>query len=178
MKYFLAVFLFILCSCKNETNTGLVKDTITVKEELPKEDWEFVSEINFKVFHTDSVPWVNISSPDTSNLLGANETVIIADRYQLHIDYPLNVVITYNLWNKKNGLTRKDIIKLVSKKYHLIYNEENESLKSADKANQNFPNGMTKYGICCHDIADLDLGSVQVFRDKDRIIHLLLMVES
>jgi hypothetical protein len=102
----------------------------------------------------------------------------------LIIDYPVMVPVYFPLSSTGIGFSRRQLITAISLQYHSIYKEEEET--ASDKTvppderrglqNRNQTNG--KYGIWGHDLSDLDLSTVEVYRNKNGIIYLSLGVES
>jgi hypothetical protein len=82
------------------------------------------------------------------------------------------------------GFTKKQLILEISNKYNEIYNEEEKTAKTKtiplDKRegliNRNQTNG--KYGIWGHNIGDLDLSSIEVYKTRDGRIQIILVIES
>jgi hypothetical protein len=154
-----------------------------------------VSKIEFKVkgsksdtdvFKDRIIPWISIADPgkEIDSLIDANEVVTQFTRATLIIDYPLTNKATFELTTEGKGFTRKQLILLISQKYHEVYDEEEATatIKTvpADKRgqllNRNKTNG--KYGIYGHDITDLDLDWVEVTQGADGKIYLTLEIES
>jgi hypothetical protein len=138
------------------------------------------------VFKDRIIPWISIADPgkETDSLIDANEVVTQFTKATLIIDYPLTNKATLELTTDGKGLTRKQLILLISKKYHEVYDEEEATatIKTAppkDRGqllNRNKTNG--KYGIYGHDITDLDLDWVEVTQGADGKIYLTLEIES
>lgn len=139
-----------------------------------------------KDFEDGIIPWISIENPksEIDNLIDADKIVIPYSEITLIIDYPLNNPATFKLKGKEEGFTKKQLIFEISKKYHEIYNtEENTATtkttpieKREGLINRNETNG--KYGIWGHDIGDLDLSSIEVYKSENGIIQIVLGVES
>ncbi|HLA57240.1 MAG TPA: hypothetical protein VK622_00690 [Puia sp.] len=163
----LFLFAILLGSCYDDpvSQNG---ETVS-SDQYPHKSWRKIQNIEFaNVKGTDTIPWVNISDPDTTTIIEARTNILSSKRVKLHIDYPLNVTVTFIL-KSEHGFSRLDLIKIISEKYHKIYKEEDA---------ERIANSHTKYGLCCHDITDLDLGSIEVYTDNEGITNILLAVES
>lgn len=132
-----------------------------------------------------TIPWISIDSPKTEllRLKGADEIVLPYRKVTLVIDYPLTTVARFELSTTADGFTRRQLVLAISEKYHQLYKEEEASatiktqpMEKRSIMNRNETNG--KYGICCHDLSDLDLGSIDVSKDASGTIFLSLGVES
>jgi hypothetical protein len=152
----------------------------------------FISKIIFKV-RTDSitdfpegyVPWISIEYPEKEieKLLNKNKIVIEDSTVTIIIDYPLNNPVRFEL-KSKNGFTKRELVRQISDHYHKIYSEEEQTatiktipVKQRTKMyNRNQTNG--KYGIWGHDLADLALGDILVYRNAEGHIILSLDMES
>jgi hypothetical protein len=103
---------------------------------------------------------------------------------KLIIDYPLDNPATFLVKTKKSGFTNRELINFISKKYHKIYTQEEstsliKTMPLKDRKgliNRNETKG--KYGICCHDLSDLDLSSIEIHKNNKGEIYLMLGVES
>ena len=134
------------------------------------------------LFEEGKIPWINLEKPQLEKLYDADEIVLTSTKVTLVIDYPLAKPATFEL-TSKSGFTRKQLIIEISKKYAEIYNAEEISAKTktipsekrAGVINRNETDG--KYGICCHDLSDLDLSVIEVYKNGDSR-YLILGVES
>jgi hypothetical protein len=141
---------------------------------------------DLKTFKDGIVGWISLEHPEQqlSSLIGRDEVVLPHKQISLIIDYPLNHPDTTKLLVTTAGFTRRQLIENISKRYHQIYQEEEASSKTKtvpiDKRtgliNRNETDG--KYGICCHDLSDLDLSTVEVYRTPAGSIIIMLNVES
>lgn len=137
-------------------------------------------------FDNGIVPWVNLENPgkELNRLVDTDEVVLAFAKVTLIIDYPLAKPVSFILESGSKSFSRKELIKAISKKYHEIYAEEEKTTKTEvvpkDKRegliNRNETNG--KYGICCHDLSDLDLSSIDVYKNDNGNVYLVLNVES
>lgn len=96
----------------------------------------------------------------------------------------MNNPAEFILKSSEKGFTKKQLVIEISKKYHEIYDAEESTSKTKTipiekrkgLINRNETYG--KYGICCHDIGDLDLSSAHVYKTNDGKIQVVLNVES
>jgi hypothetical protein len=144
------------------------------------------SKVDKEIFEDGIIPWVNIDSPDNkiNALIDVDKIVLPYSNVKLIIDYPLNKPATFLLSTNKNGFTNREIIHLISQKYHQIYTEE-ESTSTIKTLPLNERKGLInrnetegKYGICCHDISDLDLSLIEIRQNSKGEIYLTLGIES
>ena len=151
---------------------------------------QLISKIDFNVKSYDSVnrkdvitTMVELSKPDVINLMQKEVIVIKEHNVTLIIDYPLNKPCIIEL-SSDNGFSRENLVKVIAKKYKEIYNEEENtaSIKTVPPSertgmyNRNETNG--KYGIWGHDISDLVLTSVWVYRKENGQLVLSLQIDS
>ena len=147
---------------KQTDNLGTLINTISFNEKTN----------NKKDFEEGIIPWVSIEDPnkDLHNLIGGNVTVIHDTNVTVIIDYPLTQQYQFEM-TSKNGFTRENLLKEIRKRYYKIYAEEEESAtvktvpvdKRTTMYNRNETNG--KYGIWGHDIGDLVLAEILVYKD-------------
>ena len=153
---------------------------------------ELVSTISFVVmtdnkndFPDGFVPWANIEDPekDLPNLLDKDDVVIEESPVKIIIDYPVTNPYEFTLESTK-GFTRKQLLEEISRHYFRMYEEEEQSAtiktipldKRTKMVNRNQTDG--KYGIWGHDIRDLDLSLISVYKTKENEIVLVLNIES
>ncbi len=82
------------------------------------------------------------------------------------------------------GFTRGQLLIEISKHYYKLYDEEEQTAtvktipinQRTTMYNRNQTNG--KYGVWGHDIADLDLSEITVYKNKKGETVLLLGIES
>jgi hypothetical protein len=139
-----------------------------------------------KDFEDGIIPWISIENPEKEidRLIDADKIVIQNAEAILNIDYPLNNPASFILKSEGSGFTTKQLVLEVSKKYHEVYNEEEKSAKTKTipvtkregLINRNETDG--KYGIWGHDMGDLDLSSIEVYKTKDGKIQIVLGIES
>jgi hypothetical protein len=204
----LTAFIYSCNSDKKSSNKGSlsVKDstqirlphsnTVTGMEYIdPKDLGVLLINIDFrlkatseerKIFEDGIVPWISLDDPakEISRLVDPDKLAIPYNNVILIIDYPVIAPVYFPLSSAENGFTRRQLITLISQKYHSVYKEEEETAK--DKTipvdgrkglqNRNQTNG--KYGIWGHDLSDLDLSSIDVYKNKNGIIYLNLGIES
>ena len=138
-----------------------------------------------KDYENGLIPWASIEKPeeDIPNLVDKNKIVIDESKVTVIIDYPLTNEYRFTV-ESKSGFTRAQLLKDISKNYYSIYAEEEQSAtiktiplnKRTTLYNRNQTNG--KYGIWGHDIADLVLADILVYKTLDGQIILSLNIES
>lgn len=176
------------------------KDPIAIireKEELALEKQydnlgELVSTIEFQVntdnrtdFEDGIIPWASLEDPqaDIPNLVNRDEVVIKHTSIKIIIDYPLTNQYEFIL-NSDKGFTRAELLSQISTHYYKLFDEEESSAtiktipvdKRTTMANRNQTDG--KYGIWGHDIADLVLSSISVYKTANGEMVLSLNIES
>jgi hypothetical protein len=156
---------------------------------------EFVSTIVIKLkatqeqledFPNGVLPWINIEKTESAiqQLIDPEEIVIAESEAILIIDYPLSKEKKFVLKSTSNGFTRKQLLQEISRKYHEIYEIEESTAtvktvpreKRVGLSNRNQTDG--EFGIWGHDLGDLDLSEIDVYKDKDGKIHITLDVQS
>ncbi len=156
---------------------------------------ELISTVNFtmqpskeddETGDTDLIPWIGLEGIDAEldRLIEPDEVVVSNKKVTILIDYPLNNPVRFDLISKKEGFSRKHLAVEISRKYHSLYIEEEEtaSVKTIPPEqrktmiNRNETNG--KYGIWGHDLGDLALRAIEVRRSSDGEILLCLLIES
>lgn len=140
---------------------------------------------NKKDFENGIIPWASIEKPenDIAQLIDRNKIVISENKLTVIIDYPLTNEYRFEL-ESKNGFTRELLLKEISKNYYKLYDEEERSAtiktvpvdKRTTMYNRNQTNG--KYGIWGHDIGDLVLSEILVYKGTNGQIILSLSIES
>ncbi len=152
---------------------------------------QLISEIRFDVktnnlqdYADGKVPWIRIDSPqlDVKNLVGKDEVVIPETKLTVIIDYPVSSICKFEL-NSERGFTRAQLINEISRHYYQLYSEEEKTtttktvpLKNRKIYNRNQTNG--KYGIWGHDIGDLVLDQIDVYKNASGELILILQIES
>jgi len=163
-------------------------------EDLYKNAGKLIGEIEFNLKATEAqkkdwedgiIPWISLknASSEVSQLINSDEIIIKENAVNIVFDYPLNKPTNLEIVND-NGFSRKDLILVISKKYHEIYDEEEKTAKTKtipmDKRtgiiNRNETDG--KYGIWGHDLEDLDLSGIEIHQARDGKINLILLIES
>ena len=185
-------------STKSSEDTVIANysDKITALEQAsigkdPNDLGELINRISFNVttdnkkdYEDGIIPWVSIENPkdDLANLVDLKKVVINQNRVTIIIDYPLTNEYRFDVISK-SGFTRELLLSEISKHYYKLYEEEEKSatIKTLpqDKrtiANRNQTNG--KYGIWGHDISDLDLSEILVYKTITGQIILSLNIES
>jgi hypothetical protein len=152
---------------------------------------QLISKIRFDVktnnledYENGKIPWIRIDSPqiDIKNLIGKDEVVISETKLTIIIDYPLISTYKFEIFSK-DGFTRVHLINEISKHYYQLYDEEEKTatiktvpLKERKIYNRNQTNG--KYGIWGHDIGDLVLDEIHVYKKTTGEVFLILQLES
>jgi hypothetical protein len=193
--------LIFFTSCNQKVSEGKAKLEI---EALNKKEQQSNAEINpgelittvefgikankeeIKDFEDGIIPWISIEEPEDQidRLIDADKVVITYSEITLVIDYPLNKPAKFILKSLGKGFTKKQLVLEISKKYHEIYESEESSAKTKTipiekregVINRNETDG--KYGIWGHDIGDLDLSSVELYKTESGEIQILLGIES
>ena len=154
---------------------------------------EFISEIDYQlvarkedadIFKDGIEPWISLESPqkDLPRLKNANEVVLSCDSASVIIDYPIRDYVIFVIRGRKN-FSRKDLVLEISKIYHQMYVDEENSatiktlpMKDRKIMNRNETDG--KYGIWGHDLSDLVLTSIKIFKNTNGQIYLTLDIDS
>jgi hypothetical protein len=95
------------------------------------------------------------------------------EKYTLVIDYPLSKPFKNKFKTPTEGISRKDLIKIIVNCYHYVYDIEDRTSKIMSGHIENLYNRNEtegKYGIWGHDIGDLVLHTIWV--DKNNVIEL------
>jgi hypothetical protein len=203
-KYILLILTISLISCneqKKQSNLNAeTKDPIEFIQENEKKSMEkqygnlgdLISTIEFKVKtenkkdYTDGfIPWASLENPkqDIPNLVEKEKIVIKQSLIKIIIDYPLTNQYEFTLTSNE-GFSREQLLLEISNHYYKVFEEEEKTAtikttpidKRTTMYNRNQTNG--KYGIWGHDIADLVLSSINVYKTKNGEIILTLGIES
>ena len=116
-------------------------------------------------------------------MIDKDEVVISDNKVILIIDYPLTKEARFEL-TSNNGFTREQLVKQISEKYHQIYQEEETTATTktipADKRTTLYNRNQTdgKHGIWGHDLADLALDHILVYKSPNGDILLSLDIDS
>lgn len=131
------------------------------------------------------VPWADLENPETDlpNLDERDNIIVSEKQVKIIIDYPLMNPYEFTLKSDK-GFSRGRLLTEISARYYALYAEEERTatIKTVPieqrtmMYNRNETNG--KYGIWGHDIADMDLSRIFVYRNKSGDIVLTLFIES
>jgi len=121
--------------------------------------------------HSGIIPWISIAyfEEDLDGLVDADEIVIAASEINIKIDYPLTNPVYFDLKNE-NGFTRSLLIKEISTKYLTIFEEEDLTYQ--------VETNMGKHGIWGHEVGELDLAAIDVYKNEDGQTELVLRVDS
>jgi hypothetical protein len=206
VKHLLITILSIsFVGCKGQTNenSGSMtnqKDPIEVVKEREQKSMaknyseigELISTFEFKVktnnlkdFEDGFIPWADLETPtnDLPNLYNRDEIIIPNKQIKIVIDYPLTNQYEFII-KSDNGFTRGQLLSEIGKHYYSLYEEEEKTAttktipldKRTTMYNRNETNG--KYGIWGHDIADLDLSGISVYKNSNGEIIITLNIES
>jgi len=206
MKKNLVLFLSILLlGCNGQTRKALNSNLNTkspieliIEKEQQAEQKKYsdigvlISTFEFKVktknikdFEDGFIPWADLEKPeiDLPNLDKKDEIVVNSSSVKIIIDYPLTNQYAFIL-KSNNGFTRGQLLIEISKHYYWLYEEEENSAtiktipvdKRTTMYNRNETNG--KYGIWGHDIADLDISGIAIYKTENGEIILTLNIES
>jgi hypothetical protein len=147
-----------------------------------------VSVIKFEVSgdpEAEPTPWASLEDPenDIPNLIGKDKVVIKQTSIRIIIDYPLLHEHEFTL-TSETGFTRAELLRAISKEYYRIFEEEEatatiKTIPPSERttlANRNETNG--KYGIWGHDIGDLVLSTIFVYKAANGDIILAMTIES
>jgi hypothetical protein len=199
LKFYSVIFLaFIFINCKNktaQTTTDNYEKTLVEREnksaaKQSNEIGELQKTIVFEVkadpkdYEGGIQPWASIENAkiDLPYLIKKDEIVITDNNITIIIDYPLTNIYKFDLHSKK-GFTREMLLTEIRTHYFKLYDEEEKSastktvpMEKRTMYNRNETNG--KYGIWGHDIADLVLTDIQVYKTTDGKIVLALGIDS
>ena len=204
IRFFIFSMTILLTSCNEQTQKYNPKqdskDPVTVIKENEQKAFEknndnlgqLVSTILFQVktdnkkdFENGLIPWVDIENAkeDIPNLLHKDEVVIKDNSVKIIIDYPLTNQYEFTLTSIK-GFTRQQLLLEISLNYYKLYDEEEKTAtvktipidKRTKMYNRNQTDG--KYGIWGHDIADLVLEEIEVYKTANGEIILTLNIGS
>lgn len=131
-------------------------------------------------------PAINLETPEVGRLRGADEVVVPASKLRIILDYPLtnpSSLIVIPAADDK-GFTRKQLVVMISEKYHAVYDEEERTAtikttpreKRKGLINRNRTNGI--HGIWGHDLGDLVLHTIVVKKAADGTTELALGIDS
>jgi len=147
-----------------------------------------IGEIHFpiNVKPTSSfLPVISIDNPSyILRYLIKGDDVVLPKKVTLAVEYPVAKPVYFELTAKGEGFTRKQIVEEISRVYHEIYKVEEETSKTKTVPlekregliNRNETNG--KYGIWGHDLSDLYLNFIDVYKNRDGVIFLDLDIDS
>jgi hypothetical protein len=158
-----SILTIILClaSCQNEANKadGVLEVDFSVKANAEQ----------MADFKDGVVPWASIkdAQQDAKILIDADTVIIAANSATLTIDYPIKAPVSFKI-ESENGFTKAELLQKIGQTYQEVYatEETTSTVKTVPLAqrkgliNRNETDG--KYGICCHDIDDLDLSHATI----------------
>jgi uncharacterized membrane protein YecN with MAPEG domain len=188
--------MILLLSAKNDvSDTQFLdkKEAINAETKAQNDD-ELIAEIDILLKKpseevknaVDSVGGIELENLNESikYLDKPDEIVLDFKEVELEIDYPLNEIYKGKLTTSNKGFTRKEFIVEISKRYHQIYEEEEATAKTKTiprekrkgLINRNDTDG--KYGIWGHDLSDLFMTGIDVYKTKEGKIVLRLGIDS
>ncbi|WP_171037000.1 hypothetical protein [Maribacter algarum] len=184
------IVTFLFSSCKTNTSQKTSGSEADVTNKVSSEitfQVKAVEKEDLEIFEDGIIPWISIKKPELEikNLIGKNDIVLKTAKASLVIDYPLEKPVLIEIKSANaSGFTRKELVEIISKVYHRIYQEEEDSAQTKTVPiserqgliNRNKTDG--KYGIWGHDIDDLDLSSIVVKEKENGRIELELFIES
>lgn len=201
LKLLLCIIYLSLVSCAQSKEIKQSEEGHQYEIELPKLESvaeknhigindQIIGEYSFEVktsdpdFENGIIPWASIEKPydDLPNLIDRDLIIIVEKEITIVIDYPLQNEYHFQI-ESKNGFSRKDLLIEISKHYYQLYKEEEESATvktlPIDKRpiqNRNETNG--KYGIWGHDIGDLVLTDIYIYKDDNGKITVTMNIDS
>ncbi len=193
----LTIPAWIGCSARNETQSADALEILKQREQAFMEKktdnpGKLIDSITFEVrtkntvdYKNGLVPWASLEKPDRDlpKLIDPKKIIINEKALTVIIDYPLKHEYRLEL-RSANGFNRAFLLKEISKAYYKLYEEEETTAtiktipikKRTTMNNRNETNG--KYGIWGHDIANLLLSGILVYKTDDDKIVLALNIES
>jgi hypothetical protein len=111
--------------------------------------------------------WKNYPEFHEDYNLDPDEKVIDLTTIRIKYTYPLSNSVTYRV-SSRNGFTRKQLAKIIARRYQMIYDEEEAT---SDVAVENIPNMLNRcqttgrFGIWGHCIDDLILHTAHIDGD-------------
>jgi hypothetical protein len=188
--------MILLLSNKNDVNSTQLldkKEAINAQTKAENDD-ELIAEIEILLIKPSEETKNEVDSIGGIELENLNESITYLDKpdeivldfkeVELEIDYPLNEIYKAQLTTSNKGFTRKELIVEISKRYHKIYEEEEATAKTKTiprekrevLINRNDTDG--KYGIWGHDLSDLFMTGIDVYKTKEGKIVLRLGIDS
>jgi hypothetical protein len=162
----------------------LVKDYSDLGELLYAFEYKVKTD-NLEDYEDGYIPWASLSKPeqDLPNLYKKDEIIVKDPQIKIIIDYPVTNIYEFTL-NSEKGFTRAELLTEISKRYHLMYEEEEKTStvktippeKRTLMYNRNETDG--KYGLWGHDIADMDISGFSVYRTAKGEIVLVPFIEA
>jgi hypothetical protein len=114
----------------------------------------------------DRLPWIDLADwrQQLKSLVNRNKVVIESSKVRVMFDYPLHnpCVVTFSV--RTPTICKKQLIKLIARKYEKIYEEEEKTTiipvsTIPNMYNRNTTNGT--YGIWGHILQDLSLNGLE-----------------
>lgn len=194
----LILLSFIVIGCNSKSTQTPEKNYESVltereqnfSEKQINEIGELQNTISFEVmtdvkdFEDGIQPWASVEKPaiDLPKLVKKEEIIISENNITIIIDYPLTNEYKFDL-ESKNGFTREMLLIEISRHYYKLYDEEEKTatiktlpMEKRTMHNRNETNG--KYGIWGHDMGDLVLTEIQIYKTSTGKIILTLGIDS
>jgi hypothetical protein len=195
VAYLTLIALLISCDNNQHSTKNSNLENVNSNEETNLTGFKLIDVIEFEVrvdeedkeiFKDGIIPWISIENPqeEINRLIDADKIVINEPEITLYIDYPLENPVKFILKSNVDGFTKKQLALEISEKYHELYSKEEKTAQvktiPKDKRNGVINRNQTdgKYGIWGHDISDLDLNSIEVYKNPDGKIQISLFIES
>ncbi len=195
VAYLILIALLISCNNNQHSTKNSNLENVNSNEETNLTGFKLIDVIEFEVrvdeedkeiFKDGIIPWISIENPqeEINRLIDADKIVINEPEITLYIDYPLENPVKFILKSNVDGFTKKQLALEISEKYHELYSKEEKTAQvktiPKDKRNGVITRNQTdgKYGIWGHDISDLDLNSIEVYKNPDGKIQISLFIES
>ncbi|MFN5982325.1 MAG: hypothetical protein ACK476_10725 [Fluviicola sp.] len=195
VAYLTLIALLISCDNNQHSTKNSNLENVNSNEETNLTGFKLIDVIEFEVrvdeedkeiFKDGIIPWISIENPqeEINRLIDADKIVINEPEITLYIDYPLENPVKFIIKSNVDGFTKKQLALEISEKYHELYSKEEKTAQvktiPKDKRNGVINRNQTdgKYGIWGHDISDLDLNSIEVYKNPDGKIQISLFIES
>ena len=207
-KIIIAVWVLLVIGCNNAPASGkaaiadkIIVDTmndpsLVYREKAsggaaPKSPGELIGRIACKVktkdlkeYEDGIIPFISLDSTqkEIKQLIDKDNIVVPDKKVTIIIDYPLSSEHKFDV-TSAGGFTRQQLVEAISKEYHRIYEEEEATAKiktlplaKRKMYNRNQTDG--KYGIWGHDLGDLVLDEILIYKTEGGEIVLTLEIES
>ncbi len=195
LMFIVVLPMFSIISKMYYTAFPIVKKDVLESSAIEEADDELLSKIEIftkapkneaKDYENGLIAGIELENIESviMNLYNPDSIVLPYNRVTIEIDYPLDSTYIGELKTVKKGFTQKELVREISKIYHEIYAEEEQTAKiktipiskRGQEINRNQTDG--KYGIWGHDLSDLYLLEIEVYKTKQGEIIILLVIES